>query len=345
MSKLSLQKPPTGGFLFSDEVPVRGLWRNGHVQTIATAYVPSQAKAVEWQRWREDTPDGDFVDFDALSALPGRNTNTVLIVFHGLEGSSGSHYAHSLGLMAQARDWHTVVPHFRGCSGEPNRAPRAYHSGDADEIAWMLGRVRARYPAHRLLAVGVSLGGNALMRWAGLQGAAAAERVHAVASLCSPLNLGSAGRAIDVGINRHIYAKHFLGTMKRKAVVKFQQFPRLFDLQAALQAQSLAAFDNVFTAPIHGYATVQDYWARASAAPVLPEVRVPALCINSHNDPFVPLADLPHTQAMPCVQWALPRWGGHVGFLQRQDGCINMNATAQAMLDWLDRPTVAMCHG
>ena len=261
------------------------------------------------ERWR--TPDDDFIDVD-WSAGPARET--LLVLFHGLEGSSDSHYAQAFADFARQRNFSFAVPHFRGCSGELNRAPRAYHSGDFEEIGWILARLRQRHQGP-MLAVGVSLGGNALLRWAEEMGEQAAQFVSAVASVSAPLDLAASGRAIGRGFNRLVYTRRFLDTMKPKALQKLAQHPGLFKADALRAARNLYEFDNVFTAPLHGFRNTDDYWARASAKPHLQQIRIPALLVNACNDPFVPAACLPRQQ--PMGPW-LTLWqraqGGHVGF-------------------------------
>jgi predicted alpha/beta-fold hydrolase len=227
-----------------------------------------------------------------------------------------------------------ALPHFRGCSGDINLAPRAYHSGDVDEIDWML-REFQKLQQGPVFAVGVSLGGNALMRWAGEKGAAAKHVVQGIASISAPLDLTASGHAIDRGFNRYIYTRMFLKTMKPRALEKLAQYPGLFDGQALLNVQTLYEFDNVFTAPVHGYQNTDDYWARASAKPGLRHIRVPALALNACNDPFVPAWSLP--KADEVGEWVTlwqPSTGGHVGF---PDGAFpaHVHAMPIAVIDWL----------
>lgn len=306
----------------------------GHAQTIWPALVGKRALAasVTYRRERLDTPDGDFVDFDF--APPGPAGAPLLVLLHGLEGSSASHYALAFAQAAQRRGWHFVVPHFRGCSGAMNRAPRAYHSGDFEEVGWMLARLRARHGGP-LLAVGVSLGGNALLRWAGEAGAAASASVGAVAAVCAPLDLTASGRAMDRGFNRVAYTRMFLRSMQPRALRKARQFPGLFDVDRMRRARSLAEFDDAFTAPVHGFAGVADYWARASALPHLHRIGVPALALNARNDPFVPAASLPRPgHGSGCVTLWQPAQGGHVGF---PGGPFpgHLRAMPLAVTDWL----------
>ena len=267
------------------------------------------------ERWA--APDGDFIDVDWQVSPSARDATTdrpLLVLFHGLEGSSGSHYAQAFAHWARAHGWRFVVPHFRGCSGELNLAPRAYHSGDYEEIDWILRRVRRQHRG-RIAAVGISLGGNALLRWAEEAGETAARSVGAVCAISAPLDLAAGGRAIGTGFNRQVYTPMFLRTMKPKALRKLAQHPGLFDRERLLAARTLYEFDNVFTAPLHGFRDTDDYWSRGSAKPHLARIRVPALVLNALNDPFLPAHSLPQQREVGAfVTLWQPRHGGHVGF-------------------------------
>ena len=307
----------------------------GNLQTIwaATRSRRHPGPVPRFYRQRWITPDADFVDVDHLWPQPEAPARH-LVLFHGLEGSSGSQYAQAFAAIAQQRGWAFSVPHFRGCSGELNLGPRAYHSGDFEEIGWMLQRLRARSAAP-LLVVGISLGGNALMRWAQEAGHSAAATAAAVASVCSPIDLAAAGRAIDRGFNWLVYSRMFLATMKPKALAKWQQHPGLFDRDTLAAARTLYDFDNVFTAPLHGYKDTPDYWARASAKPHLDRIRIPALVLNTGNDPFVPAASLPgQAEVGSHVTLWRPDQGGHVGF-PHGAWPSNVLAMPTAVSDWL----------
>ena len=289
----------------------------GHAQTIWPAlhtrrqHTAKGGKAPPYRRERWTTPDGDFIDLDWLDA-PG--AQTLLVLFHGLEGSSISHYALAFAAYARQHGFSYVVPHFRGCGGEINLAPRAYHSGDFEEIGWVLQRLRQCH-AGRIVAVGVSLGGNALLRWAEEAGSSADRLVAALASISAPVDLAASGRAIGRGLNRQVYTRMFLASMKPKALLKLAQYPGLFNAQALRDARDLYTFDNLFTAPLHGFKNTEDYWARASAKPHLAQIRVHTLVVNARNDPFVPAGSLPQTsQVGTSVTLWQPHGGGHVGF-------------------------------
>ncbi|WP_066272415.1 YheT family hydrolase [Hydrogenophaga palleronii] len=288
----------------------------GNAQTLWAALASRRhfGPAPRWQRSRWTTPDGDFIDVDQAKHASAPEA-PLLVLFHGLEGSSASQYAVAFADFAAAHGIAYAVPHFRGCSGELNLGPRAYHSGDFAEIDWMLRRFAEEHPGRPLIAVGVSLGGNALMRWAGETGAAAAQQVRAIASVCSPLDLAAGGHAIGRGFNRLVYTRVFMRSMVPKALKKLAQHPGLFEREALLAARDLYEFDNLFTAPLHGFRDTADYWARASAKPVLQDIRVPALALNARNDPFVPAQSLPTLQdAGHYVTLWQPEQGGHVGF-------------------------------
>ena len=296
------------------------LWLpGGHLQTIWSAKVSRRyVNKPVWRRERWTTPDHDFVDVDFCETAPSSKTKPLLVLFHGLEGSSTSHYSQAFADWALHHECDIAMPHFRGCSGTLNLAPRAYHSGDHEEIDRLLRQFKQLATSQQrpgLLAAGVSLGGNALMRWAGEQGRAAQTVVNAVAAICAPLDLTASGHAIGRGFNRQVYTRMFLRSMKPKALAKLKQYPGLFDSGKMLAATNLYEFDNVFTAPLHGFKNTDEYWQRASALPHMANIEVPALALNAQNDPFVPAESLPtHHQVSPKVTLRQPQDGGHVGF-------------------------------
>jgi len=276
----------------------------GHVQTIVGSLLP--APRVAWRRERWETPDGDFIDLDW--AGPADPSGPLVALFHGLEGSSASQYARHVAAQVVAAGWRCVVPHFRGCSGELNRLPRAYHSGDSAEIGWILKRLGPRF------AVGVSLGGNALLKYLGEQGAAAA--VEKAVAVSAPLDLNVAGRALDRGLSRELYTRMFLRTLKKKTFEKMRQMKIPVDGLRVRNARTFWEFDDAVTAPLHGFLGAGDYWTRSSSAQWLARIRIPALVLNARNDPFLPdpaaLANLRNLP--PNVTLEIPATGGHVGF-------------------------------
>jgi predicted alpha/beta-fold hydrolase len=192
---------------------------------------------------------------------------------------------------------------------------RAYHSGDAHEIAWILRRLRSGNAGAPLYAVGVSLGGNALLKWLGESGETARDTIDAAAAISAPLDLMAAGAALGHGFSL-VYARNFLRTLKAKSLAKLERFPGLYEAEAVRAARTLRDFDNVVTAPLHGYRDTDDYWTRASSKPGLKEIRVRTLIINAKNDPFLPAFALPgHADVSDAVTLEQPDDGGHVGFV------------------------------
>jgi hypothetical protein len=295
----------------------------GHAQTIYPFFLGRPE--IHFRRERVETPDGDFWDLDWMDtpAVASSSANPppapTVILFHGLEGGSGSHYARALMAEIAALGWRGVVPHFRGCGGEPNRHPRAYHSGDHEEIGAMLAAIRARVADREsgapLYAVGVSLGGSALLNWIGRAGRDAAPLLTAAAAVSTPIDLTMAGIAIGQGLNR-IYAWHFLWTLLPKSLALAERFPGLLDPDRVRRVRSMYDFDDIVTAPLHGFEGTADYWRRGSSKPWLRQVAVPTLVLNARNDPFVPAASLPgESEVSADVLLLQPADGGHVGFL------------------------------
>lgn len=293
----------------------------GHAQTIWPLLIKPRPLPLRRERWT--TPDGDFIDVDHLDAPPGA---PLLVLFHGLEGSARSHYAISTAHVCRAAGWRLALPHFRGCSGELNLAPRAYHSGDSEEIDWILHRLHASNNQRPLHVAGVSLGGNALLKWAGERGKAACERVTGVAAICPPLDLAACGHHLARGLNR-AYTRHFLKSLKAISAARLHRHPGLFDAERMVNASNLFEFDDAVTGPIHGFAGADDYWRRCSAKPWLRDIAVPALVVNPKNDPFLPARHLPHHhEVSPTVRLEHPETGGHVGFV---------TGSFPGRLDWL----------
>lgn len=289
--------------------------RGGNAQTIYPyLFKPTQQIVYQRERWELD--DGDFIDTDWVE---GANDAPLVVFFHGLEGGSDSHYVLSTVNNLHKYGWRCVVIHFRGCSGVPNRLPRAYHAGDSDEIDWMLKRIadknRALGCSQIIYAIGVSLGGNALLKWLGEQGKKASRILTGAAAVSVPLDLAAAGAALDTGFNR-IYTRHFLSSLKKKSQEKLDQFPGLFDVKALTECNSIYQFDNIVTAPLHGFKDTDDYWKRSSSKQWLPYIHVPTLVINAQNDPFMPASALPTSQQVSsAVTLEFPQEGGHAGFM------------------------------
>jgi uncharacterized protein len=307
------------------------LWLpTSHAQTIVPALF-ARRPAVDYRRERWNTPDGDFIDLDWLAYPAGNGSSPpanapLFVLFHGLEGSSDSHYARVLMAGARALGWHGVVPHFRSCSGPINLAPRFYHLADSDEIDWVLRRLRGVHGGPIVVA-GVSLGGNVLLRWLG-ERREDALFIAAAAAISTPLDVHAGGRALSQGFAL-VYTISFLKTLKKKGLQKLEQYPGLFDRDAMLACRTMYEYDNVVTAPVHGFHNAEDYWTRATTRPLLPHVAVPTLVLNARNDPFLPSAALPtRAEVSDAIELDQPEAGGHVGF---------MTGPFPGRIDWLSR--------
>jgi uncharacterized protein len=290
--------------------------RNAHVQTIWGPLFRRQR--LPGRRERVATSDGDFVDLDWAAPEPAGTP--ILLVLHGLEGSSRSHYAVGLMRQALARGWRAATLNFRSCSGELNRLPSFYHSGhtvDLDEVVRLLV---AREPGVRVAAAGVSLGGNVLLKWLGEHGADVPESLVGVATISVPYSLAPCAEALDRGFCRRVYTANFLGTMRAKVQQKARRDPALgaiVDLALAMRSRTFAEYDRAVTAPLNGFADERDYWARASSGPYLARIRRPTLLVNALDDPFVPRAALPDPAMLPpCVHAEFVPRGGHAAFLE-----------------------------
>ena len=285
----------------------------GHLQTIYPAVFGPRAK-VDYRRERWELPDGDFVDADWVDS--DAVADPLVILFHGLEGNSRSGYALMLMAELKLRGWRGVVIHFRGTSGEPNRLPRAYHAGDIDEIEALITRVKHNYPDAPLYLVGVSLGGNAMLKWLGERPDVAQALVRGAVAVSAPLDLMATGNALDAGFNKAAYTRSFLSSLKAKALAKLEMFPDLYSREAVAQSTTLREFDTLVTARLHGFRDADDYWTRASSKPVLRNITVPTLLINARNDPFLPANALPTTEEVStAVTLDFPAEGGHAGFI------------------------------
>jgi predicted alpha/beta-fold hydrolase len=283
--------------------------------------------------------DGVATSFDEAAALHnGVSGDTgaarardpaapLFVLFHGLEGSSDSHYARVLMAEAKARGWFGVVPHFRSCGGSMNLLPRFYHLADSAEVDWVLRRLKAQH-AGPVIAAGVSLGANVLLRWLCEQEQDAAAILDAAAAISAPLDVHAGGHAISQGFGI-VYTRSFLKTLKRKALAKLDQYPGLFDRDAMLAARTMHAFDNAVTAPLHGFRDTEDYWTRATTRPYLPRIAIPTLLLNARNDPFLPGRVLPSAaEVSAAVTLDQPAHGGHVGF---------MTGPFPGRIDWLSQ--------
>lgn len=260
------------------------------------------------QRW--ELPDGDFLDVDRLEADP---LAPHVVVLHGLEGSSRAGYVAAILRGARLRGWGAIAPNFRSCSGELNRLPRFYHSGETGDLALVLERLATEVRGP-LLGVGFSLGGNVLLRFLAETG----ERspLVAAAGVSVPFDLERSARELDRGAGWTALYRHvFLRSLRRKALAKAACHPGAIDPGAVAGIRGIVAYDDVVTAPLHGFPDAATYYRSCSSGPSLGAIRVPTLLLSSLDDPLVPGDSIPGDRSSPWLSWLLTEKGGHVGFV------------------------------
>ena len=315
---------------FGDRGDYRPPWwlPGGHLQTI---YARSLARnyAVTYRRERWQTPDEDFIDLDWLVSAAD---SPLLVLFHGLEGWSQSHYATSLMAAITRQGWRGVVPHFRGCSAEANCLARSYHAGDSQELDWILRRLKEQHAQRKLYVVAISLGGNMLLKWLGEQAQAAHDIVERAVVVSAPLDLRAAAQELDFGLKKFLYTRYFLQSLRPKVLAKIATHGLPIEPRAVRACSTFRQIDDLYTAPVHGFKNADDYWRNTSSKPWLKAIRVPTLVINARNDPFLPESALPsRAEVSEAVTLEFPRDGGHVGFV---------TGKFPGQLDWLPSRTI-----
>lgn len=285
-------------------------WLRGpHRQTLF-AYLCHPRPRLPWRHERLELPDGDFVDLAHLDGGDG----PIVCLFHGLEGCLASHYVGGLAHNLVAAGLRVTFMHFRGCSGEPNRLPRAYHSGDTGDMEYLLATLRLRAPDVPLAAVGFSLGGNALLKHLGERGDD--TPLAAAVAVSVPFDLDACATRIDTGFSR-VYQARLVRRMQRSTRARLERLGHLpIDIAAMERARSFRAFDDCVTAPLHGFTGAADYYARASSGPWLQRIRVPVRIIQARDDPFVGPGPVPGPgDVSATVELDVSDHGGHVGFV------------------------------
>lgn len=301
--------------------------RSAHLQTIGGKFLRPDPGLVI-RRERVETPDGDFLDLDFAAspgyAEPGSGAEApAVLVLHGLEGSTRRRYMLVTFRELLRRGLRPIGLNFRSCSGEPNRLPRFYHSGETDDLRFALDHLAGKVPGGVRGAIGFSLGGNLLLKYLGEEGRAGGGRqagspgLDAAVAISVPFDLTAGAAMLERGPMARVYTEYFLRSLRRKLIAKADLLRSLVDLDAALRARTLREFDDAITAPLHGFADAADYYARSSSANYLESIRVPTLLLQAEDDPFLPPAALPHRAIAknPHLVPAISSHGGHVGFI------------------------------
>ena len=251
------------------------------------------------------TYDGDRVLMEWKVGAPDK---PLVVIFHGLEGCSRTRAVALVAGYFAAQKWTVAVPHFRTC-GTMNLFPRAYHAADGKDPNWMMQYLCAQFEKSFCYAVGVSLGGNALIHALDSEQAP----VRAAVAVSAPLDLPATAARINQGITHLLYGRYFIKKLRRKIATKCEKFPALCTPQKLRRIRTIGDFDNAYTAPVHGFGSAAEYWQKGAVVGALQRMQTPLLCINSNNDPIVPIKSLPQT-ASDFVRFIRPQHGGHGGF-------------------------------
>ncbi len=286
-------------------------WLRGpHGQTIVGRALRSSCRAA-YVRRRIETPDGDFLDLDCVNGLPG---GPIVVVLHGLEGSSKSGYAAQTCTLLSAGGARPVALNFRSCSGEPNRNLQSYHSGETADIRLVVDLLRSENPGTPIGAIGFSLGGNALLCYLEESGPGGFDAAVVVSV---PFDLADSARQLEAGMGR-LYTRHFMGSLKSKIREKADRLSEAARFAAAaLAARTIRGIDETWTAPVHGYQNAAHYYEACSAIGRLDGIRTPTLLIQSEDDPFLPAGAFETVRQIgnPFLIKGFTRRGGHVGYL------------------------------
>ncbi len=270
--------------------------------------------ATRVERW--PTPDGDLLEIHRVDAPIGRPR---LLLLHGLEGSVRSHYVGGILTLAAARGWGADLLVFRGCGSTPNRARRFYHSGETTDLAFVVTRILDESRDGPLLLAGVSLGGNVLLKWLGELSDGASPRIKGAVAVSVPFDLARGARHISRGLSK-LYERRFLTTLRRRALAKLAVYPDLYTAESVVNARTIWEFDDVVTAPVHGFTNAAEYYARSSSLAWLEQIRVPTLLVSAADDPFLPRDVLDDVRRVALGNRYLTlnflEQGGHVGFVE-----------------------------
>ncbi|MBI4313792.1 MAG: hydrolase [Candidatus Omnitrophica bacterium] len=292
---------------------VPGWWcANPHAQTLWGSLLrPVPSVVLHRERW--ETPDGDFLDLDHLAGEPGA---PLVLLLHGLEGSSRSRQIAGFLAAARRKNWRGLAVNFRSCSGEINRLRRSYHGGETSDLDWVIQRVLSKNAPSKIFCVGGSLGGNVLLKYLGEQGDALPAQIRAAAAISTPFDLEQSAYAIEKGFAK-IYMARLVQSLKSKTRAKVKAHPQCVDLRALARVRTMAEFDDLVTAPVNGFKSARDYWQDSSSKQYLSKIRRPALLINAKDDPFLPESALPVAEiaANRYLKSEFPRQGGHLGFI------------------------------
>ncbi|MCZ6802765.1 MAG: hydrolase [Proteobacteria bacterium] len=280
-----------------------------HLQTLYPALF-RKPPALTLKNEQLELPDGDFID---LSWTEEKQASPIVILLHGLEGSKNSPYAKGILKTIQDIGWQGVLMHFRGCSGRHNRLDRSYHSGETGDLDALIQTLRTRHPDRKIAAIGVSLGGNVLLKYLGEQGNDC--KLTAAMAISVPFDLADGARALNKGFSK-IYQRHLIKRLCKKMRDKFKDKPAPIDIDKLGEWTNFYLFDHNVTAPLHGFSSADDYYTKSSSKQFLKDITTPTLILHSKDDPFMTQSSIPTEEELSSnVTLELTEHGGHVGFV------------------------------
>lgn len=306
-------------------------FRNAHLQTIYPTLF-RRVPVVTQTRERIPTPDSDFIDLDWARS---DNSKQLIVITHGLEGHSRSHYCQGMATVFQRAGWDAIAWNFRGCSGEPNHQLRSYHSGATEELQIVLNHIFASTDYTSVALIGFSLGGNLTIKYVGDLGSQIDPRICGAVGFSVPCDLASSAQQLEHWQNR-LYMARFMQSLRHKVKEKALRFPNKLSIEGLDSMRTFAEFDDAYTGPIHGFKGADDYWMQSSCRHALTNIAIPTLLVNALDDPFLTPDCYPYAAAKANSKFSIetPKYGGHIGFVSRnEDGFYWSEQRAVAFLN------------
>lgn len=289
----------------------RVLFRNGHIQSIFPSLF-RKVSGVNYTRERIETPDDDFLDIDWSAT----GKNVLAIISHGLEGNSHRSYVNGMVKALNEANIDALAWNYRSCGGETNRQLRMYHNGSTDDLDFVI-RHAIKKGYEKIVLIGFSMGGNLSLLYLGQEGNRVLPQLKGAATFSVPVDLKDSSIQLASGKNK-IYMKRFLKMLHQKVKDKMELYPDKINDIGYDAIKDFRDFDERYTAPLNGFKSAEDYWAKCSSGPLLERIRIPSLIVNALDDPFLGEACYPNTQSInPIIQLKFPKYGGHVGFINK----------------------------
>jgi predicted alpha/beta-fold hydrolase len=268
----------------------------------------------------------------------GKDRSTPLLVLvHGLEGSSDSNYMLGIAEKAWQRGFHVVRMNQRNCGGTERLTPTLYNSGMSTDYRAIFDELSAGDGFSCIFFAGYSMGGNLVTKMAGECGEAVPSALRAVAVVCPALDLSACADALNRR-NNYFYQRRFVLGLNARYARKVELFPERYSRNGFGPIRSVREFDDAITAPQFGYRDAQEYYEAAGAKRLVDKVRVPLLLITAQNDPFVPFEAIRASGAEknPAIEFVATKHGGHCGFISNENGSGRF---------WSEQRVVEFCAG